>query len=183
VLPSRSLARAPGAALALALAAAPLVLLSPRAAHATTFLETSVEELARGADVVVRGRVVRTSARFHGGRIVTEAEIGVASAWKGTPGERITVRVPGGRAGGVAQQVAGSPSFLRDEEVVVFAARSGPDALGVVGLALGKFRVEEGVARPALEGARVEARRLAAGERAPAEMSVEELERRVRAAR
>lgn len=160
---------------------APLFHAAP--ARASTFLETSVEETARGADAVVRGKVLRTSARWVGGRIVTEAEISVASAWKGAPGERITVRVPGGRVGDLAQRVSGSPAFEQDEEVVVFAARAGPGRWGVVGLALGKYRVTAGEARPDLSGVRFETRRLADGERPVTRLPVDELERRVRAAR
>jgi hypothetical protein len=182
VLPSGSLARPPSARAAV-FAAAALALLTARPVAATTLLETSVEELARGADLVVRGKVLRTTAQWRGGRIVTEAEIAVASAWKGAAGERVAVVVPGGRVGDVAQQVSGSPSFAQDEEVVVFAARVGPRDLGVVGLALGKFRVEGDVVRPHLEGARVEPRTLAPGERRVEPMGVDELERRVRAAR
>jgi hypothetical protein len=167
----------------LAALVAGLTLVAPRGAGATTFLETSVEELARGSDVVVRGKVLGTRSRWQGGRIVTEARIAVASAWKGAPGEQVLVVVPGGRVGDVAQRVSGSPSFRDEEEVVVFAARTGPDALGVVGLAQGKFRVEAGIARPELADARVEVQPMAAGERAAGPMSVDELERRVRAAR
>jgi hypothetical protein len=179
-VPDRPRARPPFAAL-FWLAAAALIL--PRPAAATTFVETSVEELARSADVVARGRVLRAAARWEGGRIVTEAEIAVTSAWKGAPGERFAVVVPGGRVGDLAQQVSGSPAFRADEEVVVFAGRSGPATLGVVGLALGKYRVDGDVARPELSGARVQPRRVAGGERAAGEMPVAELERRVRAAR
>jgi hypothetical protein len=164
-----------GALLAPVLGAAP--------ARATTFLETSVEETTRGADAVVRGKVLRTAARWIGGRIVTEAEIAVASAWKGAPGERITVAVPGGRVGDLAQRVSGSPTFRPEEEVVVFATRAGPGRWGVAGLAQGKYRVEAGQARPDLSGVRFETRPLAQGERPVSAMPVEELERRVRATR
>jgi len=183
---SRSLAPPPSGARGLAV---PLVLaafaavLTPLRASATTFLETSVEELARGSEVVVRGRVLATTTRWQGGRIVTQVRIGVVSAWKGAPGGHVDVVVPGGRIGDLAQHVAGSPSFRLDEDVVVFAGRYGPDLLGVVGLALGKFHVEAGVATRQLEGARVELRPMAAGERSSGPMAVEELELRVRAAR
>jgi len=169
------------------LVAAPLALaaltIHAPPARASTFVETSVEETARVADAVVRGKVLRTAARWVGGRIVTEAEISVASAWKGDPGERIVVAVPGGRVGDLAQRVSGAPTFQADEEVVVFAARAGGGRWGVAGLALGKYRVEAGQARPDLSGVRFETRPLALGERPVGAMPVEELERRVRAVR
>lgn len=167
------------------LLAALLPLLVPSAARPSTFLATSVEETARDADAVVRGKVLRTSSRWVGGRIVTDAEIAVASAWKGAPGERVVVTVPGGTVGDVAQRVDAAPTFTQGEEVVVFASRARRGTGWRVGhAALGKYRVEEGGrVRPGAAGARFEPRALPAGERLVEEMTVDELERRVRAAR
>ena len=116
---------------------------------------------------------------------MTDVEISVASAWKGQPGERVTVTVPGGTVGDLAQHVDAAPVFTEGEEVVVFLARvrRGPPGWRVNGLALGKFRVEEDKAVPGTGGARFETRALAANERLVGPMSVGELERRVRSAR
>lgn len=161
-----------------------LLVLCGRPAAAATFVETSVEEAARGSDAVVRGTVVsRTSRMTRDGRaIVTEVQIAVASAWKGAPDAIVRLVVPGGRVGNLAQVVDASPTFEDGEEVVVFLARRGA-AWRVAGRALGKYRVEAAEARPALEHAEVLPRALAAGERAIGPMPVEELERRVKGAR
>jgi hypothetical protein len=153
-------------------------------AAASTFVTTSVEEAARSADAVVRGRVLSTAARLtrDGRGVVTEVEVAVDEAWKGAPGPTVKLVVPGGRAGGVAQVVMGGATFEEGEEVIVFLGRAG-ETWRVMGLALGKYRVEAGEARSALEGARVLPRALAAGERVAGTMSVAELERRVREAR
>jgi hypothetical protein len=166
----------------LALAALLAAAASGRAA-AATFAATSVEEVARTSDAVVRGRVAGTAARAtKDGRIVTEVEIAVGEAWKGAPEPTVRVVVPGGRLPGVAMRVDAAPTFSEGEDVVVFLSRGGR-AWYVNGLALGKFRVAGGEARPASAGAAVLPRALAAGERRVGPMPLAELERRVRAAR
>ncbi len=166
--------RTPALALAL-LAAAP--------AAAATFVAPSVEEMARSSDVVVRGRVLGTASReTRDGRIVTEVEVAVADAWKGAPEGTVRLVVPGGRVGRLAMKVDAAPVFADGEEVVVFLSRAGA-AWHVNGHALGKYRVERGEARPGLGDARLLPRAIAAGERRVGAMAVEELERRVRAAR
>ncbi len=147
-------------------------------------MTTSVEEVARSSDAVVRGRVVSSAARLtrDGRRVVTEVEIAVASAWKGATEATVRLVVPGGSTGTIAMWVDAAPTFEPGEEVVVFLARQGA-TWGVMGHALGKYRVEGQGARPALEHADVIPRALAAGERASGPMPISELERRVRATR
>ncbi len=168
----------------LALAALGALLAAGRAA-AATFAATSVEEVARTSDAVVRGRVERTAARAtRDGRIVTEVEIAVREAWKGAPDATVRVVVPGGRLPGLAMRVDAAPTFEEGDDVVVFLSR-GARAWYVNGLALGKFRVDGADARPELAGSVVVPRAapLPAGERQVGAMPVAELERRVRAAR
>jgi hypothetical protein len=165
------------------LLAALLALLAAAPARATTFVATSVEEIARGADAVVRGKVVSASSRWEGKRIVTDVAIAVSEAWKGAPGRRVVLTVRGGTVGRIAQRVDAAAAFTVGEEVVVFASRARGGAGWRVGhAALGKYRVEDGRVRPGTEGARFEPRPIAPGERLVEEMSVEELERRVRSA-
>jgi hypothetical protein len=153
-------------------------------AFAATFVATSVEEVARSADAVVRGRVVSANGRLarDGRRVVTDVEIAVEQAWKGDPGATVRLIVPGGSTGSVAMRVDAAPVFTPGEEVVVFLARRG-EGWTVMGLALGKYRVEGSDARPEVEAVDVVPRPLPEGERATGPMPAAELERRVRAAR
>jgi hypothetical protein len=153
-------------------------------AVAATFVATSVEEVARSADAVVRGRVLSATGRLSrdGRRVVTDVEIAVDRAWKGDPGATVKLVVPGGSTGKVAMTVDAAPSFAPGEEVVVFLARRG-EGWTVMGLALGKYRVDGPDAHPAVEAADVVPRPIPEGERATGRMPVAELERRVRAAR
>jgi hypothetical protein len=167
--------RAAGAAILIALA-------WPGAA--AVMAPASVEALARGSDAVVRGRVLDTAARWSadGRRIVTEVEVAVSAVWRGLAPGRVRVTVPGGERDGVAQRVEGAPAFSPGEEAVLFLVRRGP-SWRVRGLALGKYRLEGGVARPELGGVAFAPGRVPEGERLAGEMPAGELERRVRGTR
>lgn len=151
---------------------------------AATFRSASVEEAARSSDAVVRGKVERRAARVtsDGRRIVTDVVISVASAWKGAPGARVTVTVPGGVVGDVGMWVSAAPRLEAGEEVVLFLYRRGA-GWRVNGLALGTFKVRGDAAEPEVDEGHQLAAPLRAGEARIARTSVAELERRVRAAR
>jgi hypothetical protein len=153
-------------------------------AGAATFVETSVEEVARSASAVVHGVVLGRESRLTAdGRIVTEVEIAVSSAWKGEAEPIVRVLVPGGSLGWIASTNDAAASFEDGEEVVVFLARHARGGYSVTGHALGKFAVVGQDARAAVGGARMLPRALATGERSVGTMPLAELERRVRSAR
>jgi len=162
---------------------AALLVLAATPAVAATFVATSVEDVARSSDAVVRGRVTSRQARATAdGRIVTDVELEVLGAWKGAPGRVVRFVIPGGSLGTIALSVDAAPKFSDREEVVVFLARKGPGYV-VAGWALGKFTIEGTEARPGVGSALILPRAVAAGERQVEAMAVAELERRVRAAR
>jgi hypothetical protein len=163
-------------ALGLVLAALP--------AAAAVFRTTTVEEATRTSDAVVRGRVEKRTSRLSkdGTTIVTDVVVSVASAWKGDPGARVTVTIPGGEVGDQGVWVDGAPTFADGEEVVLFLGRRG-GGWNVNDLALGKYRVEGQRARPEVEHARIVPAPVRPGEAVVAETTVADLEARVRAAR
>jgi hypothetical protein len=166
------------------LSLASLLLLAPAGARAGALLAKSVEESARTSDAVVRGTVVSTASRWAGGHIVTDVEIAVTSAWKGQPGRQVTVTIPGGVVGDLGQHVDAAPTFSVGEEVVVFVQRAPNGKTNRVnGLAQGKYRVEDGLARPDTNGVELHAQAIGAGEKLVQPMAVDELERRVRGAK
>ena len=167
------------------LSLASLLLLAPAGARAATLVAKSVEEAARTSDAVVRGTVVSATSHWAGSHIVTDVEIAVSSAWKGQPGDRVTVTIPGGVVGDIGQHVDAAPKFTVGEDVVVFVQRAPNGRINRVnGLAQGKYRVESGLARPDTDGVRLEAReQLRPGEKLVQPMTVDELEQRVRSAR
>jgi hypothetical protein len=158
-----------------------LAIVAPAAA--STFMAATVAGVARSSDAVVRGTVISAAGReTAGGRIVTDVDVEVASAWKGAPERIVRIVVPGGSLGSIALRVEGAPTFAAGEEVVVFLAREGR-AWRVSGYGQGKYRVVGDEVRPGLGGARVLPRASGKGERLVGRMTVAELERRVRAAR
>jgi len=167
----------------MALAAAALAAAAP--ALAALAVPASVEELARGSEAVVRGRVVSLESHpsADGRRISTSVEVEATDVWRGSAPARVTVVIPGGTAGRLAQRVAGAPQFTVGEEVVVFLGRIGKgQEYRVTGLAQGKFAVGAQQATPDLSQTSFVGRKaMQAGERPVEAMPVDELERRVRA--
>jgi hypothetical protein len=115
--------------------------------RATDIPLTSIEELARRADVVVRGSVASIEAMRDGeGRPYTRLELTVSETWKGPSTNRLTV-VQGGSVLGRRQvRVLGEPEFRLGEDAVVFAVFN-PDGEAVtLDLARGKFSVRTNAA-------------------------------------
>ncbi len=122
-----------------------LLVLAALPASATSMMRMDVPALTRASDVVVRGTVVRKASRWTQSRrrIVTEVDISVAEAFKGSAqGGTVRVVQPGGEVGDIGPRMEGLASFTEGEEVVVFLERRGGDAFAVSGLAQGKYRVE-----------------------------------------
>src|SRR5689334_11055000 len=84
-----------------------------------------VESLTAAADLVVRAQVVRRSSAWApgGGQIFTTVVLRPIETWKGEASAEVSVLVPGGEVGELAQVVQGSARFGDAEEVVVFLAR------------------------------------------------------------
>jgi len=160
------------------------VLLTAAAASASTVLSATVEELARSADLVVRGTVEGRESRFTANqrRIFTTLRVRSTAAWKGSAVPVVEVEIPGGTVGDVTQRVSGVATFDDGEEVVLFLRRAGA-TYGVMGLSQGKFRVEGDAARNQVGGLYRVERKIPAGERIAEEMPLAELERRVRSAK
>jgi hypothetical protein len=99
-----------------------LVLLCASQAQATVVIAETVEEMARGATVVVRGTVGQQQVRWEEGRrkIGTLTEIRVDERIKGEVGSVLLVRQPGGALDGLVYQVAGAAQFRAGDEVVLF---------------------------------------------------------------
>ncbi len=116
---------------------------------ATTFGPISVVEQAANSQYYVHGRVLGSSwveKAPYINRPYTYWRITVAEQLYGEPlGSEITVRQPGGELGDQGYHVAGAAEFTGGEEVFI-ALRDTDQNQGVkevVGLASGKFRVEQ----------------------------------------
>ncbi|MGC4117831.1 MAG: hypothetical protein QM765_25410 [Myxococcales bacterium] len=115
----------------------------PSPARAAVVLPLDVEDLARRADVVVRGTAVgtRTVRSADGKQVHTVTTIKVDLSLKGASPFEVEVLSPGGTWGHITQSVSGAPRFAPGERVILFLRAAGPRRFRVEGLSLGKFEV------------------------------------------
>jgi hypothetical protein len=115
--------------LALALTAA----LGSVSAFASVETAAPFEEKVDNAATIVMGRCVKNESRWDpsGRWILTYSTFKVLNTFKGTPGQEVTVVVPGGTVGGLHQSSVGLPSFAEGSENVLFIRNSkvGPTVL------------------------------------------------------
>jgi hypothetical protein len=112
-------------------------------ARATTIERMSLAQMARAAQVVVRGRCVGSSVGWDDGEIWTFTSFEVDEVWSGTAPTKITVRLLGGRAGSITSRVSGIPHFMPGEAVVLFLETTPRGDYSVVSWQQGTFRVRQ----------------------------------------
>jgi len=86
-------------------------------------LSTDIENLSKGADVVLTGKVVQQKSSWNEdrSRIYTNATIQVEEYLKGTTNEEsVVVTYLGGEVGDVGELYTHMPRFEDDEEILVF---------------------------------------------------------------
>jgi hypothetical protein len=125
-------------------------------AQATVLVDVRDHALTRMADVVVVGRVERVAVAPNDTSVSTWVEVAVESAHKGTTGERLVLRQPGGELADRGLVIPGAPIFRVGERQVLFLTEQADGTLQTTALGLGQFRV---VHSP-LSGALVAERRL-----------------------
>jgi hypothetical protein len=109
--------------------------------EATTLARLSLDQLARAAETVARVRCTEAASYVQDGTVWTRTQFTVIEPLKGVPPAQVTVRLPGGRAGGVLVVVEAAPRFRPGEESVLFLERTSTGEYSVTGWALGTFRV------------------------------------------
>ena len=127
-----------------------LFLLMSAPAGATVYLPADFAEMVTASRLVVHGTVVDVRSEPTPDRrsIATQVTVDVAEALKGTPGESVTFRVPGGQVGRYRRIVVGAPEFERGDEVVLFLTARGPSIPYVFGLSQGVYRVSRATGGP-----------------------------------
>lgn len=113
------------------------------AAGATVIVPADLGELSRDARAIVRGRVMALDARWTEDRrtIETVVTLEVESYLKGSLGQTLQFRVPGGELGRFRSITVGAPEFSIDQRIVVFLGATGPSIPHVLGLNQGVFRL------------------------------------------
>jgi len=113
------------------------------AAHATTIVLPSDEQLIAKAPVILDGTVVATTTVDRNGAIWTDTIVEVTRAIKGDVSGRITVREMGGQIDDRITKLFGSPEFTAGERVLLFLEESPRGGFRTVDLYVGKFTQAE----------------------------------------
>ena len=122
-----------------------LILLGATFARATTVQRLALEDLVKKARHIVAGKVRDSRTYWSDNRklILTSYTIEVDESIKGQSPRTFEVTTIGGKIGDLELQVSGMPSFVENENILVFTEASGSYEV-VIGLAQGKFNVENG---------------------------------------
>lgn len=116
-------------------------------ARASVVEALDLAALTATAEEVVVARVVAQASHYdEHGRIVTDVEMLVEQAEKGSaqPGKTVLVRRLGGSVNGVGMRVEGEPSFVSGERTLLFAQKlPKTTVLRAVGMSQGVLRIAE----------------------------------------
>jgi hypothetical protein len=107
----------------------------------------SVEDLTRGADIILIGNIVDVQSKWglQRDKIYTYSTVSVERYIKGGTGEEnLTIISEGGRVGTLFIWKEDTPTFLKDQTVLVFLKKSGKE-YNVVGLSQGEYTLKNGV--------------------------------------
>jgi hypothetical protein len=120
-----------------------IALLAATPVSATLYLPVDFAEMVTSAKDIAHGRVVDVRSDLTPDRrtIVTYVTIAVEQHLKGSFGEAVTFRVPGGQVGRYRRIVVGAPQFSPGDEVIVFLTARGPSIPYLFGLSQGVYRV------------------------------------------
>jgi hypothetical protein len=111
--------------------------------HAIVYVAADFQTLVSEAHTIVLGRIASLDSEWTEGRrgIETLLSIDVERTLKGSAGDSIVVRVPGGQMGPYLSVMPGAPRFVEGEEVVLFLAGAPPEVPHILALGQGVFRV------------------------------------------
>jgi hypothetical protein len=112
------------------------------AAQATTLVRMDLDELAAAAGTIARVRCLGSEVGAEGGEIWTFTRFEVMETLKGAPPREVTVRLLGGRLGGLVSTVDGVPRFREGEEAYLFLEPTPVGDWTVTSWVQGTFRVE-----------------------------------------
>ena len=109
-------------------------------------IETTPASLAAKADIVAVGKVSALASRWNQdhSRIFTSVTLSVDQYVKGgTPGQALTLVVPGGEVDGVGELYSHTATFQQGESVLVFAEKDARGTYTVASGQQGKYTVRK----------------------------------------
>ena len=121
--------------------------LAVSAAHATTVIAPSFDELVQNADVIFEGTVTDVQSQWagEGGQrhIVSYVTFEVADSLKGSTGKNYTMRMLGGTVGDETMEISDAPQFKVGDRDILFVEKNGTQFIPLVGIMYGRFRVQQ----------------------------------------
>ena len=110
---------------------------------AVTVVPMTFEQLVDESVAVIYARVADVRGQWTADRRAIDSMITLDALkyFKGNLGDAVTMRLPGGEAGGVIHLIPGAPVLRSGDLVVLFLAGRGPAIPTTLGLGQGIFRV------------------------------------------
>jgi hypothetical protein len=116
-------------------------------ACATTVIPPSFDELVSQAEIIFQGTVTNVRSQWIGEgaqrHIVSYVTFKVNDAYKGNPGDQITLQMLGGTVDGKTMEVTDAPKFKRGDHDVLFVENNGTQFIPLVGIMHGRFHVRK----------------------------------------
>ena len=122
-----------------------LSVITAGAARATVVVPADLSELSHDAVAIARGRIVAVEPQWKEGRrgIETLVTLEAETYLKGSLGNVVQFRVPGGSLGRFSSIVVGAPQFTVGQRVILFLGSRGPSVPYVLGLSQGVYRLAQ----------------------------------------
>jgi hypothetical protein len=113
-------------------------------ATASVYVAQNTDEMVANSDAVIEGHVLAISSHWNSEKtaIVTDARIQVDDSIVGTLADVVTVRVIGGQVGKIRTEAEGSPTFKKDQSMLLFLHQRGDGTYGIYSEQLGQFLIE-----------------------------------------
>jgi hypothetical protein len=127
------------------------------AAQASLSIHMSPEDLAQRSEVIVEATVVRSASGYDPltAALATYVTLDVETVHRGPSDcERLVIREPGGRYGGLVHELDAVPTYEAAEKVFLFLEPSRDGSLRTTGMFFGKFRLDYEGERTPLNAAR-----------------------------
>lgn len=114
--------------------------------RATTVVPPEFSALVNGSDyivhAVVKGVTVEKRQRAKGAKIVTLVELEVIEVVAGTPPEKVTLELLGGKIGKEELRVVGMPQFEVGDEDILFVRDNGRAVAPLYAMGHGRYAIE-----------------------------------------
>ena len=111
-------------------------------AKATVLVPLDFREAVAAASVIVRGHVTDVRAFSAPTGVESAVTVAVDAVLKGNADAFLTVRVPGGTLGRYRYIFVGAPTFAVNDQAFLLLKRGPDNALRLVGLSQGLFRIQ-----------------------------------------